>query len=235
MALTFGLLECDQVAERFRQISGGYREMFGALFQRHPEIELRFYDVCHSQFPDSIDACDAYLTTGSRFSVYDDLDWIHSLKGFVRRLHDARKPFVGICFGHQLLADALGGEVTKSANGWGVGVHSVEVIREESWMQPARSSCNLQYLHQDQVQRLPEGGVLLGSSDHCPVAIFRVGETMLGIQAHPEFTAAYSQALLIDRASRIGSDRVETALASLNRQTDQATIADWIGQFIGGR
>jgi len=234
--MKIGILECDHVLERFRHIAGDYREMFTDLFSRHaPQIALRTFDVCNGEFPSSLDSCDAYLATGSRFSAYDDVDWIHALKNLVRRIQEAKKPFVGVCFGHQIMAEALGGKVARADLGWGVGVHSVEVIRPEDWMRPEQSSCGLQYMHQDQVERLPEGGVVIGRSDHCPVAMFRAGDSMLGIQAHPEFPKAYSEALLLDRIERIGGARVNEALASLDLQTDESAVTKWIVEFLEGR
>jgi GMP synthase-like glutamine amidotransferase len=210
--------------------------MFANLFARHaPQITLRPFDVCNGEFPPSLDACDAYLTTGSRLSAYDDVDWIHALKDFMRRIHESKKPFIGVCFGHQLIAEALGGKVSRAATGWGAGVHGVEVVRHELWMRPEGSSCALQYMHQDQVERLPEDGVVIGRSDHCPVAIFRAGDSTLGMQAHPEFPKAYSEALLLDRVERIGAERVKAALASLDQPTDESVVARWVVEFLEGR
>lgn len=234
--MKIGLLECDHVPERFRHIAGDYREMFAALFARHaPQIALQAFDVCNGEFPSSLDACDAYLTTGSRFSAYDDVDWIDALKNFTRRIHEAKKPFVGVCFGHQLMAEALGGKVSRAETGWGVGVHNVEIIERESWMRPEQSSCALPYMHQDQVERLPEGGVVIGRSNHCAMAMFLVGDSMLGIQAHPEFPKAYGKALLLDRVDRIGEERAKAALASLDQPTDESVVARWIVEFLEGR
>lgn len=231
--MKIGLLECDHVLDRFRHIGGDYREMFAALFARHaPTISLQPFDVCNGELPRALDECAGYLCTGSRYSVYDDVDWIHQLKDFVRQLRAAGRPFVGICFGHQMLAEALGGQVRKAAQGWGVGAQTIELLRQEAWMQPPQPSCRLQYLHQDQVQQLPAESVVLGQSAHCPVAMFRVGATMLGIQAHPEFPAAYSDALLQDRVERIGADRVQAARASLAQVTDEAVVAQWIAGFL---
>ena len=231
--MKLGLLECDHVADRFRAIAGDYREMFPALFARHaPAVSFRNYDVCNGEFPASIDECDGYLCTGSRFSVYQELDWIVALKGFVRRLAEGDRPFIGICFGHQMLGEALGCRVAPAETGWGVGIHAMEMVKREAWMQPEIPSCRLQYMHQDQVPHLPEGGVLLGRTDHCPIAMFRVGDSMLGLQAHPEFTAPYSEALLRDRRERIGNERVETALESLHTPTDEGVVVSWIEAFL---
>jgi GMP synthase-like glutamine amidotransferase len=230
--MKIGLLECDHVLEKYQHIAGDYRQMFADLFRRHaPQLKLVFFDVRNSEFPASADVCDGYLATGSRFSAYDDEAWIRELKAFVRRLRDAEKPFVGICFGHQILAEALGGKVVKAPQGWGIGVHGLNIIKSEAWMQPEQAICNLQYSHRDQVQRLPENSVVLGESDHCPVAMFRVGEKMLGIQGHPEFPAAYVEALVRGRTELIGEELVNAA--NYNAPTDEAVITVWLTRFLG--
>jgi GMP synthase-like glutamine amidotransferase len=231
--MKIGLLECDHVSEAYRHIAGGYPAMFADLLGRYaPLLSLESFDVRNGELPGAPDTCDGYICTGSRYSVYDDAGWIQALKGFVRQLYSAGVPFVGICFGHQMLAEALGGEVSRAEGGWGVGIHEVDILRSELWMQPQQSKCRLQFMHQDQVRRLPEDGVLLGRSDHCPIAMFRLGERMIGIQGHPEFTRAYTEALLADRIERIGADRVASALSSLSQATDEGLIAGWIAEFL---
>ena len=232
---TVGLLECGHVADRFRAVDGDYADMFGALFAAHvPEVALRPYDVEAGELPSGPDACDAWLCSGSRHSVYDDLDWIAPLSGFVRSVADAEVPFVGICFGHQLVAHALGGRVAKADTGWGAGVHQVEVDRVAPWMVPPAATVALQFMHQDQVEQLPAGGVCLGRAEHCPVALLQVGPAMVGIQAHPEFSSAYVDALLADRVELIGAARTAAARAALARPTDEATVARWIGRVLTG-
>ena len=226
-----GLLECDHVREELLPIAGDYRQMFADLFQQHaPQLDLVSFDVRNGEFPTSVDACEAFVCTGSRFSAYDSADWIQELKGFLRQLRDAEKPFVGICFGHQILAEALGGKVEKAEQGWGIGVHRVNVIKREDWMQPKREACGVQYSHQDQVVQLPENSVLLGESGHCPVAMFRVGETMLGIQGHPEFPAAYVEALVRGRTELIGAEKVNAA--NFHAPTDEAILTNWLARFL---
>lgn len=229
--MRIGLLECDHVRDELRHLAGDYRQMFDELFRRHaPQIELESFDVRNGEFPASVDICDGYLTTGSRFSVYDEEGWIRELKRFVRRLSDADKPFVGVCFGHQVLAEALGGKVGKAPQGWGIGVHGLTIVRAEGWMAPAQENCGIQYSHRDQVLRLPENAVVLAESDHCPVAMFRIGERMLGIQGHPEFPAAYTEALVRSRTDLIGAEVVNaTDFAS---PTDEALLTNWIANFL---
>jgi GMP synthase-like glutamine amidotransferase len=234
--MKIGLLECDHVAERFRHIAGDYRDMFTTLFRESsPQISWQFFDVCHGEFPASVEACDAYLTTGSRFSAYDDCDWIQTLKGFIRHIHKANLPFVGICFGHQILAEALGGRVEKAESSWGAGIHRVKIIQHEPWMEPGQRSCGLQFMHQDQVVRMPQESIVLGRTEDCPVAVFRVGETMLGIQPHPEFPKTYCEVLIRDRIELIGETKALAALNSLSLTTDEEIVAKWISNFLAAR
>ncbi len=228
--MNIGLLQCDHVAERFRHIAGDYPEMFGAVFGA--SFNLVPFDVYNGEWPATLDVCDAYLCTGSRWSVYDDIAWIHDLKTFVRQVHATNKPFIGICFGHQMMAEALGGKVEKSDYGWGVGIQPLEITQAEPWMQPEQATLKLHYMHRDQVTRLPENSLVLGRSEHCPLAAFRVGAAMLGIQAHPEFTNEYSEALLADRIERIGAERVQQARASFVHNTDENVFAQWIVKFL---
>jgi len=230
------LLECDHVAPRYRHIAGDYRDMFVAwLAPAAPAVTFVPFDVCNGQFPPSASACDAYLCTGSRHSAYDPAEWIVRLLDFVRELHAARATFVGICFGHQVLAEALGGKVERACDGWGVGVHGMDVVRGEPWMDPPRPDCRLQYMHQDQVVRLPSGAELLGRADHCPMAMFGVGGTLLGVQGHPEFPIAYGEALISDRAERIGVDRAAHGRTSLAQPVDAELAARWIARFLAPR
>jgi GMP synthase-like glutamine amidotransferase len=228
MTLRVGLLECDHVDDRFRSIAGDYADMFASLL---PDVDLVPYDVCNGTLPATPDECDGWVATGSRHSVYDDLGWITALSGFVRSVPDAGAPYVGICFGHQLLAHALGGR-TERASAWGAGAHRMEVFDAEAWMDPRTGAATLLYMHQDQVAALPEGTVVLGRTDHCPVAMLQVGRAMLGMQAHPEFPPEYLEALLDARAERIGAERTASARRSLASPTDAGVIARWIVRFL---
>ena len=118
------------------------------------------------------------------------------------------------CFGHQLIAQALGGAVGRAAAGWGVGVHTWKVVRDESWMRPAKREFRLLASHQDQVKTLPSGARLLASSKFCPHAAFAVGEHMLAVQGHPEFTKAYAEFLMHKRRPLLGA-AFEPGLRSL--------------------
>lgn len=236
--MNIGLLECDHVRDRYREAAGGdYVDLFGRLFAGHvPDLVLRPYDVIGGELPGAPGECDGWVCTGSRHGAPDagtpGFEWIDDLSSFIRDVHGAGVPFVGICFGHQVLAQALGGQVTRAPGGWGAGVRRIEVTGTEPWMTPAAEHLDLHFMHQDQVVALPPGSAVLGRADHCPVAMFQVGPSSLGIQAHPEFTATYSAALLADREERIGGPETADALATLDRPADEAVAAQWMGNLL---
>ena len=230
--LTLGLLECDHVRPELQHISGDYRDMFPALFKKTTlDIEFRFYDVVNGIFPKSIEECDGYITTGSAFSVYDDVEWVQRLANFVRKLYDTETPYVGICFGHQMLGHALGGKVHKSSGGWCVGVHECTVLTQTSWMKPEQEKLSLLMMCQDQIIDLPPDSIRLASASDCPNAIITVGRSMLGIQAHPEFLPSYDKALMEIRKERIGEEKVTKAISSFSQKTDEVTAVTWIVNF----
>lgn len=225
--MKLGLLQCDHVLDQFRHIDGDY----DAMFARWLPGEWRVYDVARQHLPGNLDECDLWVGTGSKASVYDDEPWIHLYAALVRRLHDSRKPFLGVCFGHQMMGHALGGRVAKSSRGWGVGMHQFVVHQTEPWMMPPLQSVSVLMSCQDQVEDLPPGAVALAGDDHCPAGIFRVGR-MLGIQGHPEWTPAYAAALLAHRAQRIGEERAAAARATLDQPAHCAEFANWVRRFV---
>lgn len=224
--MRLGLLQCDHVRPEFLSIAGDYDEMFA----RWLPGDWRVYDLTAGARPARLDECDAYVSTGSKSSVYDDDPWIHGFAGLVRELHTAAKPFLGVCFGHQMMGHALGGRVAKSPKGWGIGVHTFQVQGVETWMRPPEGRFRALMSCQDQVEVVPPGAEVLASNDHCAVGMFRAG-TLLGIQGHPEFTPAYARALLEFRRERIGAEPVQRALATLETPLDAGLLAGWVLDF----
>lgn len=225
-----GVLVCDHVVDP--SVAGEYPDMFRDLFARYaPEVRLRFYDLKEGEEPESLDEVDLWISGGSRSSVYEDLDHVKRLERLVRGFYEHGRKFFGICFGHQMIAQALGGRVEKSARGWGIGVRTADVVAEEPWMVPRAERFSLIYSHQDQIEALPPGGRILASSDHCPVAMMQLEEHIAGVQGHPEFTPAYASSMLERRRGRIGSDLVDRALSTMNNPTDEGLIVRWIVEF----
>lgn len=214
-------------------MAGDYPDMFQRLFASQPDIELVPYDLTQGRFPASPDACDGWITTGSRLSVYDDIGWIEDFGRLVQSIAETERRFVGVCFGHQMIAHALGGKVERAANGWGIGLKEVAVPEPPSWW--GRERYRVLNSHADQVVDLPPGAAVLGGNDHCPVSLMTTGDTMLGIQGHPEFPPAYAAALIRARRGVLIAEEVSAAgLASLSAAPDTEFLAGALGRFLRG-
>lgn len=232
--LEVGLLECDHVGGPLRDIGGDYSDMFrGLLSGATADLELVPYDVVAGQFPDDPARHPSWLITGSSYSVFDDEPWITRLLDFIRAVHAGGQRLVGVCFGHQAIAAALGGSAARSDRGWGVGVHAMDVVGERDWMQPRQPHIRLVMSHQDEVLTMPPGATVLGQAPCCGIAMFEYGDRMLGIQGHPEYSTAYASALLDTRVDRIPAELVEAARTTFTDQTDAAVVSEWIARFLG--
>ncbi len=231
--MRIGILKTDAVREDLVEQFGEYPQMFQALLAPvAPEFDYVTYDVEQGEFPDDIDAVDAYLMTGSKSSVYEDKPWIHQLEEFVRILHARRKKLVGICFGHQMVAQALGGRTEKSKKGWGVAAHSARFDALPSWHDGGELDFTVLVSHQDQVVELPAGAQRLAGSDFCDNAVCQIGDHILTFQGHPEFVKGYSDRLLDIRREAIGEDVYAAGKASLDSELDSPRMAQWIANFL---
>ncbi|MCG9552903.1 GMP synthase [Vibrio sp. Isolate32] len=231
--MKIGVLICDDVSPALELEHGNYKAMFSRLLLAVDKtLELKFYWLNHNEFPDELTECDAYMTTGSKSGIMDDDAWIIRMEDLVRQIHLAQIPFVGICFGHQMLAKALGGEVYRAKVGWGIGTVIAKVYKPQVWMKPYQNKFNLLVSHQDQVLRIPDNAQAIAGNDFCPVSMMQVGQTSLGIQAHPEFCVAYSKALIEKRKDSIPENVQKRGFTSLKLPTDGQLVACWMLNFI---
>ena len=189
------------------------------------------FDVASGALPAAVQDYDAYLVTGSSAGVYEPLPWIDPLKAFLVSAK-GRAALFGVCFGHQIMAEAFGGKVIKSPKGWGVGLHTYEVRQSETWMD-AGPTIAVPASHQDQVIVPPTGATVLASSDFTPFGMLAYGDQAASIQLHPEFEPAYAKALIeTRRGSRYTEEQADAAIASLEIADDRLRVGAWINRFL---
>ena len=195
--MKIGILETGLVREALADRFDPYPAMFESfLGQAQRGLEFDAVSVIRGDVANSIHDCDGWLITGSRHGVYDNLEWMAPLQDFIREIAEARVPLVGICFGHQIIAEALGGKVVKSDKGWGVGLHRYRVDQAHLWMDARPQHVDIYAFHQDQVIDLPPSAQVFLSSEFCPYAGLSYDDSIISVQGHPEFEASYMTALL---------------------------------------
>ncbi|WP_309997582.1 glutamine amidotransferase-related protein [Caulobacter segnis] len=228
--MRIGLLETGEPPGDLLETFGGYGAMFEALLG--PAYVYRAYDVQRGVLPEHPGENDAYVVTGSAAGVYDALPWIEPLKAFLRQAK-GETPLVGVCFGHQIMAEAFGGKVVKSDKGWGVGLHAYEVSEPAPWMDGA-AAVAVPASHQDQVIEPPPGARVLAGSAFTPYGILAYDDAKaISMQFHPEFDPAYAKALIeARRGTRFSEAQADAAIATLDQANDRARMAEWINRFL---
>ena len=230
--MKIGILKCDSTNEHFRKDFGDYQDWYISLFKSiDPSLEFETYDVFLGDFPKKIKGNDVYLISGSRYGAHDGDKWIDDLEKFILQLKKLKHPLIGICFGHQIIAKALGGKTELASQGWGVGVQNYQKIVTEPWMEPDLEQFSMLSFHRDQVTRLPLGAVLIAENSFCPLSAYYIGDWLISFQGHPELTKDYIRALLYYRENIIGKEVLENGIKSLDQQIQPKIIAKWILNF----
>ncbi len=224
--MLIGILQAGPLADATVAKHGDYPDLYAHLL-RDQGFTFRSFRVVDMAFPDSVTACDGWLISGSRYGAYEDMPFIAPLEQFIRDAMAADVPLVGICFGHQIIAQALGGTVEKVARGWSVGRKVYDFdgtpLAVNAW-------------HQDQVTVLPDGARVVAQTEFCPYAALVYGRAAYSVQPHPEFTGAFTVDLAESRGRGVVPEAIlETAIADAGKPLDNAAIADRIGAFFRTR
>jgi GMP synthase-like glutamine amidotransferase len=222
--MQIGILMAGHARGPVREARGDFDAMFARLLDGQG-LTFQAWDVEGMEFPHDVGVCDGWLVTGSRHGVYEDHAFIPPLEDFIREAHAAKVPMVGICFGHQIVAQALGGRVEKWSGGWAVGRHEYRL--------GSGGTVTLNAWHQDQVTALPPDATVLASSAFCENAVVAYGNRALTIQAHPEFDGAVIDAYvaLLRGTADYPDDRMDMAAAGTSAAIDSARIATAIATF----
>lgn len=221
-SMKIGILIAGHVPDALIAERGDYNLFFERLLDGH-DFTFQHWDVVDGKFPHGPQDADGWLITGSKHGAYEDHDWIPPLEDLVRAIHADRRPLIGICFGHQVIAQALGGKVEKFVGGWSVGRVAYETdegpVIINAW-------------HQDQVVERPATARVLGSTDFCKNAILAYDDTILTYQPHPEFDPSYVQDLIETRGRGLVPDPLlDTALAESDGPLDTAKVANDMARF----
>ncbi len=214
--------------------------------KRHKPSNERFIDLLAPKLPGTewltlhclednlninVDEFDAYLITGGKYSVFEYLEWQHNLFSLIQKIYQNNIPMVGICYGHQAIAHALGGHVERCNNGWGAGVTSVKIESQPEWLEPALEKVYLLSMHQDQVTKMPKNATRFLSNHFCHISGFYMENKVLAIQQHPEFTPELCKDLILRRKERIGKN-YKSALKSLDIKHQGEFAGRWMANFI---
>ncbi|MGB1256290.1 MAG: glutamine amidotransferase-related protein [Thiolinea sp.] len=241
---TLGILETGLPPDHLAPEHGSYVEMMAALVNSastEPAFNYRGYCVLEDEFPAAPDECDGWIITGSKHGVYDELPWIAPLKVLVQEIYQAKIPLVGICFGHQIMVEALGGRVMKSDKGWGLGLQQYHYQPEAlpAWLPADSPTLTLNAIHQDQVMEIPAEASVFAASDFCPYAGLAYGDQAFSLQPHPEFSVGYEQALIEYRRGSVFpeevSDKALKGLQAHNTVADAALVGQWMHDFFQQR
>lgn len=226
--ISIGILEAGEPPGDLLPRFGRYDAMFARLLG--PGFETAAYEVRAGQYPAAAEDHEGYIITGSPAGVYDDLPWIPPLKAFLQSAKGEAK-LVGICFGHQIMAEAFGGRVEKSERGWGIGLLRYDVHDRAEWMDDETESFAIPVSHQDQIVDQPPSTRILAGSAFNPFGLLEYeDQPAISFQCHPEFDPEFAKALIETRRDRIQS--VDAALASLDEPNDRERIAGWIRAFL---
>jgi len=196
-----------------------------------PGWHFERFAVSEGEWPRDLGVFDGLVVTGSPASVNDDRAWIDELGRLVREAFDAGVPMAGLCFGHQMIAAALGGRVAKSVDGLRLGTATTRIAHPMPWMSPAAPALTLYAAHDEQVVELPPGAQVIGGDAVCPIGAYAIGDRAFALQYHPEFSSAFMHDVFDAWGPTLPAAQAEIGRAQIAQPVDSALAMRWIAQF----
>lgn len=208
--LKIAILEMGVLSEELANRHGNFFELIRNWLTPACEEEVTFeqFTICLGDALPKPTDFDAYVISGSKHSVYEDLPWINESKRFLQTLKQLDIPMFGICFGHQLMAEAFGGKVEKSNKGWGVGIDEYQLSNHQQ---------HVLVIHQDQVITAPTDSQVVGQSAHCELGMLDYDFAAKSVQFHPEFTPELVSDLLNQYRNTLGEELTKKALNKVSQ------------------
>lgn len=207
-------------------------KVVAGLAPLRPGWTFEVWAAKHDELPPDATAYDGWVLTGSVSSVNDAQPWIHRLGDLLRELHARRAPMAGLCFGHQMIARALGGGVGPSPGGWRLGVATTRFVAPEPWMRHWQSDIALYAAHQEQVLVPPPGARVLGGDAWAPVGSLALGDHVFTTQYHPELSREFLQGVLREHGDEFPPEVAERARGELRQPVDAPLFLQWLAQFL---
>lgn len=228
-----GILETGRPPDNLAPVYGDYPGMV-QQWLGNMDAEFSSYAVLDGEFPASPNDADLWVITGSKFGAYEDHAWIPPLEEFIRHVRSAERLMFGICFGHQIIAQALGGVVRKSEKGWGLGVH--EYPTTDNWpaeLGNAPEKIAIQAYHQDQVEEKPEDAITIATTEFCEHGALWYPGFAITVQGHPEFAKPYASDLLESRRGSVLKDEdVDQGQRNMVIDDNRALLADLVRDYL---
>lgn len=215
------VLLCDVFEDIMPFEDVSYNSMLSdAFLKADANLKFEYYEAFARDLPDCIESDAIYIIPGSRFDAYADYPWLNELRHFIEELHDEKAKMIGICFGHQLIAETLGGRVEKAVAGVGLGVRDAEICIPSIAKHFKAKKLSLQNYHQDQVVILPKQAKIIASSSFCSIEAYTIGKHIVCVQGHPEYDVHYMRYLIRNHSLNVSEITRMKALKSLDKETN---------------